>query len=183
MFAGQVIVGGCVSTTVTVNEQLAWAPDGAVAEQVTVVTPFENGDPDSGEHETVVPSEHTPPTVGLKLTARVHCPGSVLTLMLAGQVSWGAVAETLTLLVELLLLASASAVVEVTVAVLATELPSGTEQPTVAVNVIVADELACKEVKVTVRLLPLPPHTAPTPPLTSHETKVRAAGRLSVTVT
>ena len=49
MFAGHVIVGGCVSLTVTVNEH-----DGpAVVVQVTVVVPTANVEPLAGEHVTV----------------------------------------------------------------------------------------------------------------------------------
>ena len=43
------IVGGCVSLTVTVNEQLG----PAVVLQVTVVVPFGNNDPEAGEQVTV----------------------------------------------------------------------------------------------------------------------------------
>ena len=49
MLAGQVIVGGCVSVTVTVKLQLG----PVVVLQVTVVVPFGNVDPDEGAHVTV----------------------------------------------------------------------------------------------------------------------------------
>ena len=55
--AGQVIAGGCVSFTVTVNEQLG----PAVVEQVTVVVPFGKNDPAGGE-QVIVP--HPPLEVG-----------------------------------------------------------------------------------------------------------------------
>jgi hypothetical protein len=42
MLAGQVIVGGCVSETVTVKLQSAWLPAASVAVQFTVVAPNEN---------------------------------------------------------------------------------------------------------------------------------------------
>jgi hypothetical protein len=48
MLAGQVIAGGCVSLTVTVNWQLAVWPEVSVAVQVTVVVPFWNVDPEAG---------------------------------------------------------------------------------------------------------------------------------------
>ena len=48
-FAGQVIVGGCVSFTVTVNEQVGPAE----AVHVTVVVPFGKKEPDAGMHVTV----------------------------------------------------------------------------------------------------------------------------------
>ena len=50
MFAGQVIVGGWVSLTVTVNVQLG----PAAAVQVTVVVPFGKKEPDAGEQVTVL---------------------------------------------------------------------------------------------------------------------------------
>ena len=57
MFAGQVIVGACVSLTVTVKLQLGPAP----VVQVTVVVPFGNVDPELGAHVTV---PHVPVVVG-----------------------------------------------------------------------------------------------------------------------
>jgi hypothetical protein len=54
---GHVIIGGCVSLTVTVKLQLG----PAVVEQVTVVTPFWNVEPDTGLHVTV---PHWPVVVG-----------------------------------------------------------------------------------------------------------------------
>ena len=48
-FAGQVIVGGCVSLTVTVNEQLPLLPAASATVQVTVVVPFAKVEPDAGE--------------------------------------------------------------------------------------------------------------------------------------
>ena len=50
--AGQVIVGGCVSFTVTVNEQAG----PAVVEQFTVVVPFGKNEPEAGE-QVIVPQE------------------------------------------------------------------------------------------------------------------------------
>jgi hypothetical protein len=48
-FEGQVMLGGCVSLTVTVNEQLA----PAVVEQVTVVVPTGKNEPEAGKQVTV----------------------------------------------------------------------------------------------------------------------------------
>lgn len=62
-FVEQAIAGGCVSFTVTVNEQLAWFPLVSVAVQVTVVVPFGKVAPLAGLHTT----EHEA-TVGLPLT-------------------------------------------------------------------------------------------------------------------
>jgi hypothetical protein len=52
MLAGQVIKGGVVSVTVTVNEQLDWLPDESVAVEVTVVTPRGNAEPEGGKFTT-----------------------------------------------------------------------------------------------------------------------------------
>ena len=66
MFAGQVIAGGYVSLTVTVNEQL-----GPVDEvQLTVVVPTGKNDPEGGVHVTV---PQFPVVVGAgKLTVAPH---------------------------------------------------------------------------------------------------------------
>ena len=57
ILAGQTIVGGCVSVTVTVKEQVAVLPDVSVAVAVTVVVPFGNVDPDGGFATTVTPGQ------------------------------------------------------------------------------------------------------------------------------
>lgn len=49
MFCGHVIVGGCVSRTVTVNEQLAVLFELSLTLQVTVVVPTGKVDPEAGE--------------------------------------------------------------------------------------------------------------------------------------
>ena len=46
MFAGQVIVGTCVSDTVTVKEQVAELPAPSVTLNVLVVTPTGNDEPE-----------------------------------------------------------------------------------------------------------------------------------------
>ena len=51
MLAGQVMVGGCVSLTVTVNVQVE--PANPLTVQVTVVLPFAKNDPDAGVHVAV----------------------------------------------------------------------------------------------------------------------------------
>lgn len=57
MFDGQVIDGACVSFTVTVKLHDAVLLEASVAVHVTVVTPFENCDPDGGVHATVTPEQ------------------------------------------------------------------------------------------------------------------------------
>ena len=53
MFAGQVIVGACVSFTVTVKVQELVRFELSVAVQVTVVVPFWKVDPEAGEQATI----------------------------------------------------------------------------------------------------------------------------------
>ena len=57
MFAGQVIVGACVSTTVTVNIHELWLPEASVAVAVTVVVPFGNALPEGGLLTTTTPGQ------------------------------------------------------------------------------------------------------------------------------
>jgi hypothetical protein len=58
MFAGQLMVGGVTSLTVTVNVQVLVLGTVSVAVQVTVVTPFGKVEPDVGEQVTLrVPSQ------------------------------------------------------------------------------------------------------------------------------
>jgi hypothetical protein len=52
-FAGQAMIGGVVSLTVTVKLQLAVNPAPSVAVQLTVVTPFGKVEPPGGLHTTV----------------------------------------------------------------------------------------------------------------------------------
>jgi hypothetical protein len=55
--AGQVIAGGCVSLTVTVNEQVLVLFEASRAVHVTVVVPFGNAVPDAGLQLTVAPGQ------------------------------------------------------------------------------------------------------------------------------
>ena len=57
MFAGHVMVGGCVSLIVTVKLHVAVFVAASVAVHVTVVVPFGKNDPDAGEHITVTPGQ------------------------------------------------------------------------------------------------------------------------------
>jgi hypothetical protein len=53
-FGGQVMLGSCVSLTVTVKLQVARLPDESVTLQVTVVVPLGKNEPEAGE-QTGVP--------------------------------------------------------------------------------------------------------------------------------
>jgi len=88
MLAGQVIAGGWVSLTVTVNWQLAVWPDVSVAVQVTVVVPFGNVDPDGGLQLEVTPGQLSL-AVGENVTTAEHTFGSVGLIMFDGQLIVG----------------------------------------------------------------------------------------------
>jgi hypothetical protein len=63
MLAGQAMVGGCVSLTVTVNEHVPVPPEPSVAVQVTVVAPTGKTEPEAGVQMMVTPGQLSP-TVG-----------------------------------------------------------------------------------------------------------------------
>ena len=88
MFAGQVIIGGCVSTTVIVNEHMLVFPAASVATAVTVVVPFGNAEPDGGVATTLTPGQLSV-AVTTKLTTAEHRPGAAGTVMFAGHVIAG----------------------------------------------------------------------------------------------
>src|SRR5437868_1603286 len=118
--AGQVIRGGSLSCTVTVNEQFA-VPATFDAVHETVVVPTGN---ELGEVITVAPALHVtvgaglPVTVGANASVRAHSPGVLFVVMFAGQVMAGVVivvAElTVTLNVHVALLPAASVAVHTT---------------------------------------------------------------------
>ena len=57
ILAGQVITGGILSTTVTVNAQIAVLPAASVAVAITVVVPIGNVLPETGLKLTVAPGQ------------------------------------------------------------------------------------------------------------------------------
>ena len=58
---GQVMAGGCVSLTVTVNMQPEMFPDKSVTEQVTVVVPCGNVEPEGGlQTGALIPGQLSP---------------------------------------------------------------------------------------------------------------------------
>ena len=131
-FAGHVIEGGWVSFTVTVNEQLAELPEASETEQLTVVVPFANVEPDAGAHV----GEPTPGQLSLTVgagyvTTAVQTFGSVDFVMFAGHViDGGCVSFTVTVNVQLFTLFAPSATVHVTGVV-----PFGKEDPLAGVQV------------------------------------------------
>lgn len=126
MLAGQVIVGACVSLTVTVNEQLG----PAVVVQVTVVVPFGKKEPEAGE-QVIVPQ--LPEAVGAGyVTVAPHWFGSFDLVRFAGQVI-AVQLFTVTVKVHCAVFICASVAVQVTVVVpTAKHVPEAGEQLAVA---------------------------------------------------
>jgi hypothetical protein len=109
MFAGQVSTGGSVSLTVTVKLQLPALPAASVAEQVTVVVPFGKAVPEAGLHVSAPRPGQLSVALVVNETTAEHWPGSVLTTMLAGQVSTGgSLSLTVTVKLQLPALPAAS---------------------------------------------------------------------------
>jgi len=124
MFAGQVIVGGCVSFTVTVNVQVAVLPTASVAVDVTVVVPTGKKLPDAGVLTTVTPGQLSL-AVTLKVTTAPHWFGLFETVILAGQVMDGGCVSFIVMVnVQVAVFPTASVAVEVTVVV-----PTGKKLP------------------------------------------------------
>lgn len=92
---GHVIVGACVSLTITVKLHIAVFFDESVAVHVTVVVPLLKLDPDAGEQATVGAGLQLSVAVGEeKVTSAVQTFGSVLCVMLFGHVIVGGVLST-----------------------------------------------------------------------------------------
>jgi hypothetical protein len=88
---GQVIVGSCVSTTVTVKVQLASLPAASVAVAVTVVVPTGKVEPEGGEDTTVTAVQLSVAlTVNITLLAE-HWPGAAFTVIFDGHWITGSV--------------------------------------------------------------------------------------------
>src|SRR5688572_8014425 len=112
--AGQLRAGTWSSFTVTVNVQLEVLPAASCAIAVTVVIPTPKKLPDAGLYVTVAPGQLSL-TPALKFTTAPHIPGSLVTNILAGQVTTGSsVSLTVTVNVQLEVLPAASMAVTVT---------------------------------------------------------------------
>ena len=117
IFAGQVIVGGVVSTTVTVKVHWLLLPAASRAVLVTMVVPAENVEALAGVLTRLVTPQLSV-AVTVKLTLRVHPPPVGLTEMFAGQViAGGCASRTVTVNVHWLLLPELSNALLVTVVV------------------------------------------------------------------
>ena len=88
MLPGQVIVGGCVSVTVTVKLQLLVLPDESHTWHVTLVTPLGKLEPLAGT-QLVPATPQLSLTVRLKVTLELHWSVATGTVMLPGQVITG----------------------------------------------------------------------------------------------
>ena len=131
IFAGQVIVGSCVSLTVTVNVQVFILLDASFAVTVTVVVPTGKKDPEAGLLVTVTPGQLSVATGGGHETMAPHWPAVLLVTILAGQVTVGnCVSTTLTLKVQVPTFPAGSVAVTVT-----TVVPTGKKDPDGGVTV------------------------------------------------
>src|SRR5687768_12924139 len=112
--AGQLRTGTWSSFTVTVNVQPEVLPAASCAIAVTVVIPTPKKLPDAGLYVTVAPGQLSL-TPALKFTTAPHIPGSLVTNILAGQVTTGSsVSLTVTVNEQLVVLLAASIAVAVT---------------------------------------------------------------------
>ena len=84
------MLGGCVSFTVTVNEQEAELDEASDTVQVTVVVPFGKLEPDAGAQTGVPTPEQLSVAVGdAKFTIAAHWPVSLAAVTFAGHVITG----------------------------------------------------------------------------------------------
>jgi len=115
MLAGQVIAGGVVSLTVTVNVHCVLLLKASVAAQVTVVTPLLKVVPEAGLQTTVAPAQLSEATGVANVITAVHKPLSVDWVMGKGQLSVGGVVSlTVTVNVHEVVLLMPSVAVQVT---------------------------------------------------------------------
>jgi hypothetical protein len=122
--AGHVITGGCVSRTVTVKVHVLTLPLLSRAVLVTVVVPTGKAEPLAGVLTRFVTAQLSL-AVTLNVTLLAHCPGGVLTVILAGQMTTGGwVSRTVTVKVHWVVLPLPSRAVLVTVVV-----PTGKAKP------------------------------------------------------
>jgi len=91
-FAGQLIVGACVSFTVTRKVQVFVKPDPSVARSVIVVTPLGNADPEDNPlcNDTTGAGEQLSVAVALYVATAAHWPTSAFFVWFCGQVIVGA---------------------------------------------------------------------------------------------
>src|SRR4051812_47379199 len=88
MLVGQVMPGGWLSRTVTVNAHAAALLLVSVAVHATTVAPCGKRLPDGGTHWTITPAQSSE-AVRLNVTCASHAPGAVNAMMSPGQVICG----------------------------------------------------------------------------------------------
>ena len=96
--AGQITTGFSSSFTVTLKVHTSVLPAASVAVMVTSVVPTGKILPEAGTLENVTPGQLSV-AVGAKVTTASHRPGSLLTIISAGQVTTGA-SSSLTVIVK-----------------------------------------------------------------------------------
>jgi hypothetical protein len=126
---GQVIIGGCVSRTVTVKVQIEVLPAASVAVTVTVVVP-EKAVPDGGLATTCTPGQLSV-AEKLNVTTAEHIPGAAGTVMLAGHITaGGCVSFTVTVKEQFAVLPAASITLQLTFVA-----PSGNTEPDTGLHI------------------------------------------------
>jgi hypothetical protein len=102
MFDGQLMVGSSVSSTVTVNEQLAVRLAASVTVNVCCTCPTAKLDPDACPAVIAMldPAQLSLKVGWLYVTVRLHCPAVALNVWLLGQLMIGSSAST-TVMVKL----------------------------------------------------------------------------------
>src|SRR6185369_5835724 len=86
---GQVMVGGCVSSTVTLNVHWLLLPESSTAVKVTGVTPTGKANPVAGTLVRLASAPQVSEADALKVTLLVQVPGAALTVMGSGQLIEG----------------------------------------------------------------------------------------------
>jgi len=134
MFAGQAMVGGCVSTTVIVKAQLDLLLAASETVHVTVVVPFTKVDPEGGAQPGAPTPGQLSPTAGAPyVTTAEHCPSAAGAVIFAGQaMAGGCESFTVTVNEQVAVLFEVSVAVHETVVV-----PFGNAEPDAGVQVAV----------------------------------------------
>jgi hypothetical protein len=125
MLFGQLIVGGCLSTTVTLKKQVALLPEESIATMTTLVVPIGKIDPDAGVEINVTPGTLSEIFGRGYLTAIEDCPAGTGRIILSGQIiAGGSVSTTVTVKLQVAITPAGLLTVKVTVVV-----PMGNSDP------------------------------------------------------
>ena len=152
---GQLMAGGCVSITVTVNVHVLLLPLLSRAVLVTVVTPMGNARPLGGLLVRLVTAQLSV-ALTVNVTLLTHTPGAALTVIGPGQlIAGGCVSSTVTVKAQVLVLPVGSRAVLVTVVV-----PTGNANPLAGTLVRLLTRQLSFAVTLKVTLLAHPPGAA-----------------------